>query len=275
MIYDSERGAEAVRAAYRAFLARWPVPSEQRLLATREGETFVVSCGRAEAPPLLLFHGSGANATMWLADIAPWAEHFRVHAVDMIGEPGLSAPSRPPLDSGRYALWLDDVLRGLGVERARIAGVSLGGWLALDYATRRAGRVEKLALLCPGGVGRQRGAVLWRLPLLFFGDWGRRRLREFVLGARLDAAPAMDGFMALVFRHFRPRRGRLPVFGDEALGRLDMPVLAIVGGRDVLLDSFETRRRLERSAPDARVVLLPEAGHLIRGQTKAVLDFLS
>ncbi len=65
-IYKSERGAQAVRERYLQFLDRWPVPSERITVPTREGETFVLACGPKDAPPLLLFHGSGANATMWL-----------------------------------------------------------------------------------------------------------------------------------------------------------------------------------------------------------------
>lgn len=266
-----------MRERYRQFLDRWPVPSERIVVPTREGETFVLACGPKDAPPLLLFHGSGANATMWLGDIGEWSKHFRCYAVDMIGEPGLSAPSRPRLGSDAYALWLDDVLKGLGVERASIVGVSLGGWLALDYATRRPGRVEKLVLVCPGGVGRQRSVVLFALPLLFFGAWGRRKLRAFVLGDAMRDTPgmkAMAEFSSLVFATFMPRRGKLPVFGDAKLGTLTMPLLAMVGGRDVLLDSRQTARRLKRAVPNADIRFLPKTGHLIRNQTAAVLDFL-
>lgn len=112
------------------------------------------------------------------------------------------------------------------------------------------------------------------MPLLFFGAWGRRRLREFVLGTRTDPSPALkpsNDFVETIFKNFRPRRGRLPVFSDAALRRLDMPVLAIVGARDVLLDSRETARCLRF----ADVRLLPAAGHLIRGQTEAIRGFLS
>lgn len=273
-IWRSQSGADAVRARYSAFLERWPVPAERLTLPTCQGETFVLASGPRAAPPLLLFHGSGANATMWMGDVAPWAEHFRVYAVDMIGEPGLSAPSRPPLASEAYALWLDDVLAGLGIARAAIVGMSLGGWLALDYATRRPGRVTKLALICPGGLGRQKSALLWRMPLLLLGPWGARRLREYALGVKSDPSPAFDDFVDLVFRHFRPRRGKLPVFAAKALERLAMPLLAIVGARDVLIDSHDTRRRLERHVKQAEVRLLPGTGHLIRGQTQTVLAFL-
>ena len=67
---------------------------------------------------------------------------------------------------------------------------------------------------------------------------------------------------------------KLPVFSDEAPRRLNMPVLAIVGGRDVLLDSAGTKRRLDRHASQAGVIFLPEAGHVIPGQTARVAAFL-
>jgi pimeloyl-ACP methyl ester carboxylesterase len=156
MIYKTEAGEREILRRYEQILANWPVPAEHRRVPTREGDMFVLVCGPVEAPPLLLLHGSGSNAAMWMGDVPTWAKHFRVHVVDMIGEPGLYAPSRPPLDSTAYALWLDDVLDHLGLEHVAITGASLGGWLALDYATRRPDRVERLALLCPGGVGRQK-----------------------------------------------------------------------------------------------------------------------
>jgi len=278
-IYKSKEGARLVRERYLAFLKYWPTKNEHLRVATCEGETFVVASGDPGAPPLLLLHGSAANSAMWMGDVATWAAHFRVYAIDMIGEPGLSAPSRPPLDSEAYALWLDDVMRGLSLERAAMVGVSLGGWLALDYATRRPERVESLALLCPGGVGGQRiGFLLKSIPLLMLGRWGVRKLGEMVLGRtpkNLSAGmQAFVDFVSLIHQNFRPRTRMLPVFSDESLGRLTMPVLAIVGGKDVLLDSAATKRRMERNAEQAEVRYLPEAGHLIRGQTVPILEFL-
>jgi pimeloyl-ACP methyl ester carboxylesterase len=277
-IYKSEKGRRAIEARYREFLDLWPVPSTQFTVPTREGETFVVACGREDAPPLVLFHGSGANATAWLADIAAWSAHFRVYAVDMIGEPGLSAPSRPALESEAYALWLDDVLAALSLTRVSIVGVSLGGWLALDYATRRPERVGKLALMCPAGVGRQKNFLLKALPLMLLGSWGNRKVREMVFGhAPAQMSPGqsqMRDFMVLIFKHFRPRMVKIPLFSDDALKRLIMPVLAIIGGKDVMLDSEETRNRLKRVVPQAQIRFLPDARHYIPGQTETILAFL-
>jgi pimeloyl-ACP methyl ester carboxylesterase len=68
---------------------------------------------------------------------------------------------------------------------------------------------------------------------------------------------------------------RLPVFPDKALRGLNKPVLAIVGARDVLLDSAQPKRRLEGLVNGAQVVYLPEAGHNIAGQTPRLQEFLT
>ncbi|WP_236791740.1 alpha/beta fold hydrolase [Amycolatopsis sp. GM8] len=276
MIYKTEAGGRAIRSRYEEVLARWPVPADHLRLSTREGETFVVASGPEEAPPLLLLHGSGTNAAMWRADVPVWAGKFRVYAVDMIGEPGLSAPSRPPLDSEAYALWLDDVLDGLGLTETSIAGESLGGWLALDYATRRPGRVTRLALLCPGGLGRQKyGWVFAALLYKPFGAWGLRRSMKAVAGVDAALSPEVADYLTLIFTHFLPRRDKLPLFGDAALRRLKMPVLVIAGGRDAMFASYETERRVRQAIPHATVTILPDAAHAITAQTHPILDFLT
>jgi pimeloyl-ACP methyl ester carboxylesterase len=278
-IFKSADGARAVESSYRDVLAHWPVPNEQRQFSTRAGDTFVVSCGPSSSPPVLLLQGSGATAAMWLNDVAVWAEAFRVHAVDVIGEPGLSAPTRPRFGSDAFAEWLDDVMDGLSLRAAAFVGVSLGGWLALDYAIRRPDRVTALVLLCPAGIGRQRVEFFFRaLPLLILGRRGRSKVMRLLLGRSPVIWTMADGrigkLSAMIGKHFRRRRDRLPVFSDDELRRLTMPVMLIVGGRDVMLDSLESKRRLEGSAVDVTTRFLPDAGHILRDQSAPIHDFL-
>ncbi len=174
MIYKTDEGRALVLRQYRAALDAWPVPSTQTSISTRQGETFVLSSGPDKRPPLILLHGSATNSASWVGDIGTWSQHFRVHAIDLIGEPGLSAPARPPLGSGAYQEWLDDVLDGLGLQQAAVIGLSLGGWVAMDYAIRRPDRVGKLVLISPGGIGRNQNILLWALPLLLLGARCRR-----------------------------------------------------------------------------------------------------
>ncbi len=268
MIFRSGASRRVLHERYRELLATWPVPSEQRLVPTREGDTFVVSCGPPDAPPLVLLHGSASTTLEWIGDVVAWAEHFRVHVVDLLGEPGLSAEVRPALDA--HVGWLDDVLDGLDVRGpVSMVASSLGGWFALDYAIRRPGQVLKLALLTPSGIGRQK--VLIYLPAVFllpFGRWGILQTMRLVAGPLPSGDATEYGrFALMVHEHFRPRRVSLPIFTDEQLEKLEL--LVIVGGRDRMLDSHETKRRL----PEATVVL-PNAGHVLPAQTERVLTWL-
>jgi pimeloyl-ACP methyl ester carboxylesterase len=277
-IWKSEAGREAVRERYAKFLAWWPGGEEIRL-PTRHGETFVMTSGPKGAPALVLLHGSAANSASWLGDVGLWGQHFRIYAVDILGEPGFTTDNRPALASGAYAEWLDDVLAGLGLPRASFVGLSLGGWIATDYAIRRPERVERLVLLAPGGIGRFKNILIWALPLLLLGKWGRERVLARIGGPRPAAdAPAavkaFGDFMELIFAHFIPRRERLPHLSDEGLRRLTMPVLAILGAQDAMIDSPSTRARLEANLPDVQVRWLDDAGHLLPRQTEPVLAFL-
>ncbi|MCA2207624.1 alpha/beta fold hydrolase [Nocardia rosealba] len=273
-IYTSEHGRERIAQRYREHLATWPVPWEQRLVPTAAGETFVLVCGPADAPPLVLLHGSGSNTSAWRGDVSEWAAHFRVYAVDLPGEPGFSAPTRLALDTDACANWLDEVLDGLGLDTVSMTGMSLGGWTALDYVTRRPGRVEALALLCPGGLGRHRyGWLVKAVGLRLLGRHSVRDMARTGLGLTGPAAEPILDDVELVFTHFSARSGNLPRFSEARLRAVDIPVLVIVGERDALFDSAGTARRA-RLLAKGEVLVLPGVGHAVLGQAERISRFL-
>lgn len=277
-VYRSFEAATTVETQYKRVLERWPVSKTELHLPTRQGSTFVLACGPESAPPVVLLHGSMANSAAWMLDVALWSTEFRLFAVDMIGEPGFSARVRPQLAGDAHALWLDDVFDGLGLSRAAIVGTSLGGWLALDYASKRPKAVRALALMCPAGIGRQKNFLLKVLPLLLLGAWGRRRMWELVFGPAPKTLPedmqALSELMNSIGRGVRPRVVRIPRLKDAQLHQLGMPILTIIGGRDVLLDSRDTRERLQRYVPHAEICFIEEGYHFLPDQATRVMEFL-
>lgn len=273
-IYRSPAGERAVMAAYDAALAAYWPPHETLTVPTRYGETFVVAARDAAAPPLVMLHGAGSNSAVWAGDAAVYAADFRVLAVDLIGEPGKSAPSRPPWDGPAFAEWLADALDGLGLERAILLGLSQGGWTALKFAVTRPERVERLVLLAPGGIRPDRSSFLLKaVGLSLLGRRGRDRLQRSVIG---DAPMPreVEAYMTLIMDEFKPRIGKLPIFTDEELRRLAMPVLMIGGDRDVIRDEVAIAGRLEALLPDVQTVIIAGAGHAIVDVTKYVRPFL-
>ncbi|MFB9906978.1 alpha/beta fold hydrolase [Allokutzneria oryzae] len=276
-IYRTTGGGEAVQRRYEELLDMWPVPAERVTVPTRFGETFVLVFGAEDAPPLLALQGSGGNAAMWLPNAEELAKRHRVYAVDVVGEPGLSAPNRLELGTEEHALWMDDVLQGLGLkEPVAVVGISLGGWLAIDYASRRPERVSRLALLVPGGVGKfRKGLVVKLLAYSLLGELGRRKSLASAIGVGgpvNEWSSTIGDFVLLIFKHFKPRTG-LPTFDDDALRRLSMPVFVMVGAKDPMMDSATTARRFRESVPHAMVQVLPEAGHDLSHQIPEVLGF--
>lgn len=274
MLYKSTAGQQAILSAYDAALARYWPAHETATVPTRYGDTFVVKSGQSGAPPLVLLHGAGSNSAVWAGDATVYAPHFRVYAVDLIGEPGRSAPSRPPWDGPAFAEWLTDVVNGLQLERIALVGMSQGGWAALKFAITRPDQVERLVLLAPGGVVRDRASFLMRaIGNSIRGRRGIESMKRLVLGDTVIPAE-LDDYLTLIMTEFKPRIGALPIFTDAELARLAMPVLLIGGDQDVIRDETAIAARLAASLPDVQTVILPGVGHTLTETTIYTLPFL-
>jgi pimeloyl-ACP methyl ester carboxylesterase len=286
-IYKTPAGQQAVMALYDRILAQWPGSTERLWIETRFGRTHVLAQGPKEACPLVLLHGAGANALAWGADVPEFARHFRVFAVETPGEPGRSCQERIPWEGAGIVEWLEDVLAGLGADRAAgalapgpaaqvlLAGVSQGGYIALRFASAHPERVKALALLAPGGVAPVKPGFVARA--VFSGLLGRRgseALARTIMGDG-EMHPTAVEFMELVFTHFRSRMDALPLLTDADLRRLIMPVLLMVGAKDKLFDGVKIAARFRRLVQEADVRLLPDAGHTLVAVASEVAPFLA
>jgi pimeloyl-ACP methyl ester carboxylesterase len=68
---------------------------------------------------------------------------------------------------------------------------------------------------------------------------------------------------------------RIPIRTDEELASLKMPVQLIVGAKDAMIRSEETRDRVRRLVPHAHVSYLEAAGHLLPPQTRTIAEFVT
>ena len=105
-------------------------------------------------PPLVLVHPLGADRGVWKPVLPFLAPHHDCIAVDMpgFGESAELAPDRRATArelAGAVAATLDE----LGVERAHVAGISLGGWVSLEFA--KTDRCLSVTALCAAGFWRR------------------------------------------------------------------------------------------------------------------------
>jgi pimeloyl-ACP methyl ester carboxylesterase len=267
LIYRNPESKTKCLAVYEAALARWPVSYEQLDVPTRFGSTHVIVSGPDQATPLVLLHGNWATATMWLSTIADLSRNFRTYAVDQIDDAGKSIPTRIPASRSDYSQWLLDVFDQLEFQQADIVGLSYGGFLAVNFALYAPERVKRLILLCPGvpnfGPPTQRYAI-HGMPLILFpsrltGRWlinglSARGYRPYDWEAEQLIVSAMSLRSRIPFR---------PVFGDDEFQNLKMPVLLLIGNREVLYDARGAVGRAKQLIPQVEAAIIEGAGHML------------
>ncbi|MEU9444406.1 alpha/beta hydrolase [Streptomyces sp. NPDC048304] len=260
--YDSG----AFRVAYDTVLAKWPAEREALTVATPFGDTRVNTCGPRDAPPLLLLPGGGAATSVsWYAQVAELARVRRVHAVDVIGAPGLSVPAgdRHPRTVADLTRWLDAVLDGVGAASADLGGHSYGGWIALHYALRAPARTRRLFLLDPTQcfAGFKAAYLLRALPMLLRPT--PRRVRAFLewetSGAPLDPQWLALQEAAAGFPAAKPVTGPRPA--PDALRTLDVRVLVLVAAHSRTHDAYEVAARAQALLPRVETAVLPDVSH--------------
>lgn len=109
---------------------------------------------QGSGPALVLIHPLGAHRGVWKPVLPLLADHFDVVAVDMPGfGDSPSLPEDVPATAANIAAAVMETLRALGIEHAHAAGISLGGWVALELAKTAAGL--SATTLCAAGFWRQ------------------------------------------------------------------------------------------------------------------------
>lgn len=236
---------------------------------------------RGDGDALVFAHGFGGSARNFRPQLRTFGEHYRVVTYDHRGH----ARSEAPTDPGAYRLAelahdLARVLDDAGVERAIVGGLSLGAATALELAATRPQRVRALVLASvpgPGGFAKVASAFADAIDRDGLEAAGAR----FVWGpdSGLDergAALVKQGFLehpphavASFLRGAIPELAR-PRHEDPRLAGLPIPTLLISGERDHA--AVEAADRLTGVLPNARHVVIPDAGHVVNLVKPAEFD---
>jgi pimeloyl-ACP methyl ester carboxylesterase len=250
---------------YDQLISSWPHNVIPRDIQTSFGTTHVNSVGPDGATPLVLIPGFGTNSTMWFANITTLSQHYRIFAVDTIGQPGRSV-TRNALSPATTAIWLAEVLDGLTIKQAYVAGFSLGGWIALDFAIKHPERTKKLALVDPP-------ASLQPLPFSFFLHSlfpmiihpTRRSLQRYFRWLTRGNRGMNTGWgqtMVLGILNWKPQPPiRVKPFTDEQLRACQAPTLLLVAERSVLYEPSTAIKRATQLIPNLTAEIVPDASH--------------
>ncbi|MFF8606050.1 alpha/beta fold hydrolase [Streptomyces sp. NPDC015346] len=238
--------------------------------------------GREDAPVLVIGPSLGTTLHMWDRQIPELTRQWRVVRFDLPGHGG--APARPFVSVAELGDRLLATLDELGVQRFGYVGCSIGGAVGLDLALRAPHRVASLALVAAsprfGSADefRQRGVIVRTNGL---EPIARTAPEQWFTPGFAAAQPAIVEWAVQMVRTTDPgcyigACEALAVFDvREALGRIGVPALVLVGSDDQVTGPAEART-LVAGIADARLAVVPGASHLAPvEQPAAVTDLLT
>jgi pimeloyl-ACP methyl ester carboxylesterase len=166
--FKSQKAKEMYLSYYNEQVKCWPVASEEKIVITSFGQTYIRISGPKKGMPLVLLSGDSENSLAWIHQIKALSKHFRTYAIDNIWDNGRSINTNPIKKPSDFVQWLDELFSALQLENINLIGFSYGGWLASLYALSYPERLNKLVLIAPLGVLPPRFAVLIRGILYYF-----------------------------------------------------------------------------------------------------------
>jgi 3-oxoadipate enol-lactonase len=229
-------------------------------------------------PALVFLHGLGGNHLSWWQQVPYFMRWYECITVDQRSF-GLS-PDPEGLFNRAHASDLARLLDHLKIERAALVGQSMGGWTIVGYALEHPERVATMVMAdTPGGVFTPDMKFERREPLpvdstpplgslpTYAADYFARR-PEFaflydevrILGAR----PPADAGPRIVSLRYDLARVR---------ERLTMPVLCLVGERDLLITPAMVKE-VAKTLPGGRFVSVPDCGHSVYFENGPVFNQL-
>ena len=257
-------------------------------------------------PAVMLLHGGGPGASgvsNYSRNIDALAQHYRVLVPDMPGY-GRSSTGIDKSDPfGCLAGAMRGLLDELSISTAHLIGNSYGGAAALRLALDTPGRVGKLVLMGPGGIGTTRGlptaglnsllgyyggtgpsreklAAFIRNYLVYEGDSVPDELIDLRYAASIDPEVVADPPLSRPSGPFALRTlWRMDLTRDSRLASLQTPTL-ILWGRDDKVNRPAGGPMLQNIMPNAELVMTSRTGHWMQWEradlfNQLVGEFLS
>ncbi|MEU3644895.1 3-oxoadipate enol-lactonase [Lentzea sp. NPDC034063] len=241
-----------------------------------------VVTGRPDGPVVVLSNSLGSTLEMWDANAGALEEHFRVVRYDTRGH-GRSPVVPGPHTIDTLAGDLVGLLDRVGVKKAHLVGLSLGGMTALRVATRSPERVDRLAVLCTSACLGP--AANWTDRAALVRAQGTKAVAKAVVErwftpAHQDRARWEAMVSATPAEGYAGCCEAIATMDQRAdLARISAPTLAIAGADDPATPPHHLEE-IATSVQDGRLLVVPGAAHLANAEqpdvvTAALVDHLT
>jgi 2-hydroxy-6-oxonona-2,4-dienedioate hydrolase len=239
--------------------------------------TRYVEAGPADAPVVVLLHGTGGHWETFARNLGPFSQHFRTIAFDLIGN-GFSDRPNVGYEVPMYVDHVRDVMQALEIEKASFGGTSLGSWIAAAFAIKYPERVDKLVLMSVAGLVASAENMArirtQRMAAVNNPDWPTiKAMFDHLLAAEENRLPDLVALRQAIYRQpgmeqtmentlvlqdaeIRDRN----LLSEDQWRSITAPTLSIASGED-LSEYSNTSRRVGELMPNATVAEMPGVKH--------------
>ncbi|MDN3566336.1 alpha/beta fold hydrolase [Paeniroseomonas aquatica] len=221
--------------------------------------------GPESGAPILLLHSLGTNLHMWDPQATALAKRYRVIRMDMRGH-GLSEAPEGPYSMEMLARDALALLHALGIRQAHVAGVSIGGHIAMRMAAL-APEVVLSLMPCDTALDFG-GAANWQARMDTVAAQGLGAIADATMGRWvLDQSLASSKGLRRMLLGTDPRgwlgcaAALRDTSGQEMAGKVRCPTTVVVGDRDESTPPAAAQA-IHAAIPDSRMVIVAEAAHI-------------
>lgn len=236
---------------------------------------------------LILIHGLGASAERWEEVIPYFSKYFTVYVPDLIGF-GLS--DKPSIDytTEFFAEFVSMFLNEINVKNVIVVGSSLGGQIAVEYASANQENVEKLVLVSPAGAMKQSTPALdaYIMAALYPDPLSAKNAFSAMTGSNKEVNQStIDGFVHRMLLPNAKYAFMSTILGlknapeiSTKLAILEIPTLVVWGELDPVIP-IKYAEYFVQKIRDCRFYQMEWCGHTPYVEnpkefSKLVLDFL-
>lgn len=230
--------------------------------------------GPSDGLPVVLVHGHPFNRTLWASTVkALAAAGYRVIAPDLRGY-GDSGVTPGKVFLADFADDIAALLDHLGVERAVIGGVSMGGQITMEFQRRHPRRVRALVLSDTSAPAETeegkafRGRLADRLVAEGMDGYAGEVIDKMLASYNVTALPDVAAHVLGMMRATDPQGAAAALRGRaerpdyrSTLAAVESPVLIVVGADDVYTPVSDAEE-IHRLIPHATLTVIDQAGHL-------------
>ncbi|GAB6991119.1 alpha/beta fold hydrolase [Paenibacillus pini] len=266
-LFKNEAAKDEYDRQYDQTLVLFGMAGESRRIHTSFGETHVLIYGDRDKPPLVLLHGMTMSSTMWYPNMKALCGQRCVYAIDSVGDFGKSKSEHHIKTREEANKWLYEVLYALEIEKTDMAGHSMGGFMAMNFALAYPERISKLLLYAPAGAFTRvslRFIMKIYPALLFHTDQSIDKAFLWFSGNNQPLHPVFRNQILAGYKTAKPLQRLMPsVISEDEFANFHVPTLLLVGGREVIYSPNKAILAAKSRISHLKSYLIPEASHAL------------